>query len=479
MQTYLPEGIHYRMTKRFKLCIYRLLKGAGFFYTGIYGCITVCVVTMFILCKPVPLSAAAPDSTEPVRIVIDPGHGGENLGADHNGYLEKDMTLIVAESMRDELEKYEGIEVYMTRTSDVDMSLEERIDYAEEVGADFFFCLHFNMSAEHDMYGAECWVSAFGECYARGMDFARIEMRQLTDLGLYDRGIKTRLGSKGQNYYGVLRMGDLAGIPTVIIEHCHLDNYNDEPFYVDYVWLVRYGKLDATAVAVYYGLVSDELGLDYSDVTYDPTPVPDHVVRPDDSPPDQMSVVYGEPYQTEGGTWVDVELSASDSESRMLYYSYSTDGGASWSERYRWQDDQGQLIGDSILTDTIHTAVPVSTDRDMYIVFKVYNLFNLDTVSDVYYLPKMIPDGDIYSEGESASHSSAGSGDTGEVEYTQIERGETSPESEGVTPLRNMSGLMLFGLIAVLSLAIILVLVILVYVIVDNRRKDNGRSRDR
>ena len=464
------------MTKIFNSSINRLLKGAGFFYTGINAGIIICIVMVASLCKPTIASAASLDTAEPIKIVIDPGHGGENLGADHNGYLEKDMTMIVAESMRDELEKYEGIEVYMTRTSDVDMSLEERIDYAEEIGADFFFCLHFNMSAEHDMYGAECWVSAFGECYARGMDFAKIEMRQLTDLGLYDRGIKTRLGSKGQNYYGVLRMGDLAGIPAVIIEHCHLDNYNDEPFYDAYDWPVRYGKLDATAVAMYYRLKSDELGVDYSDVEYDPTPVPVHVVRPDDSPPDKMSVVYGEPYQTEGGNWVDVELTASDPDSRMLYYSYSIDGGTTWSERYRWQDDQGQLIGDSILTDTIHTAVPVSTDRDMYIIFKVYNLYNLDTVSDVYYLPKVVPDGDIYSEGSSAPHTSVGSGDTGDMEYTEIDRGEADSEPVVYDSVGNMSGLMLFGLIAILSLAIVLVLGIFIYVIKDNRRRDNRRS---
>ena len=448
----------------------RLLKGAGYFYIWHrIGAVAALIlgILMCLLCKPISVYAAQVDSQDPVRIVIDPGHGGENLGADHNGYLEKDMSLIVAESMRDELEKYEGIEVYMTRTEDVDMSLEERVDYAEEVGADFFFCLHFNMSSEHDMYGAECWISAYGENYARGMDFSKIEMRALTDLGLYDRGIKTRLGNKG-NYYGVLRMADLAGIPAVIIEHCHLDNVNDEPFYDHHDWLVKYGKLDATAVAMYYGLKSEELGVDYSDQTYEPTPVPSDVVRPDDTPPDYISVVYGEPYETESGMWIDAELTATDPDSRMLYYSYSTDGGLHWSERYRWQDDQGQLIGDAILSDTIHTTIPVSSDRDMYVMFKVYNLFNLDTDSEVYYIQKTVSDGDIYTEGSEGLTQTTS--DVGYDEYTEIERGESTEEAPVHTELGNLSGVMLFGLIAVLLLAVLLVTGIFIYVIVDHKR---------
>ena len=43
---------------------------------------------------------------QPIVIVIDPGHGGENLGAEYDGYTEKDMTLIVAKAMKKELEKY-------------------------------------------------------------------------------------------------------------------------------------------------------------------------------------------------------------------------------------------------------------------------------------------------------------------------------------------------------------------------------------
>lgn len=102
---------------------------------------------------------------EPVVVVLDPGHGGENLGAEYGEYTEKEMTMAVAKAMKEELEKYEGIEVYLTHETDKDMSLEERAEFARDKNADFLFCLHFNMSEEHNKFGAEVWVSAFGDKY--------------------------------------------------------------------------------------------------------------------------------------------------------------------------------------------------------------------------------------------------------------------------------------------------------------------------
>ena len=48
---------------------------------------------------------------EKLVIVIDPGHGGENLGGQYEQYVEKELNPIVAQAMKEDLEKYEGIEV--------------------------------------------------------------------------------------------------------------------------------------------------------------------------------------------------------------------------------------------------------------------------------------------------------------------------------------------------------------------------------
>ena len=66
----------------------RLLKGAGYFYIWHRICAVaalICGILLCMLCKPIYAYAAQVDTHDAVRIVIDPGHGGENLGADHNG----------------------------------------------------------------------------------------------------------------------------------------------------------------------------------------------------------------------------------------------------------------------------------------------------------------------------------------------------------------------------------------------------------
>jgi N-acetylmuramoyl-L-alanine amidase len=317
---------------------------------------------------------------EPVVVVIDPGHGGDNLGAEYEDYTEKDMTMIVADAMKEELEKYDGIQVYMTRDGDIakDMSLEERSAYAESVNADFMFCLHFNMSAEHTLFGSECWVSAFGEEYSKGYSFASVEMELLQDMGLYSRGIKTRLNSKGTDYYGIIRTATQRGIPCVLIEHCHLDQENDQPFYDHNEKLKEFGKLDATAVAKYFNLRSDELGADYSDYQNVQVPVPASVVKPDSTEPDVCMIDVVDQNMNTGE--VTVQISAMDYDSGMLYYDYSYDNGVTFSDRQRWGDKED---------DTITFTMQVPPNVVPQIVVNAYNGYDLYTTSNMVSLPSM------------------------------------------------------------------------------------------
>ena len=151
------------------------------------------IVTLAVFCMYDKMSCVVKADEElpggeaggrPIVVVIDPGHGGENAGAIYGGYIEKTLTLNTALAMKEELEKYQGVEVYLTRESDVDLDLAERAEFAEEKNANILLCLHYNMSEYHKLYGAECYVSAFGSCYAIGKDFSDIEMELLTDEGL-------------------------------------------------------------------------------------------------------------------------------------------------------------------------------------------------------------------------------------------------------------------------------------------------------
>ena len=78
---------------------------------------------------------------EPIVVVIDPGHGGvggTNEGTKTGPYLEKTMTLLTAQAMKNTLEQFEGVKVYLTRESDREVSLQQRADIAKAYDADFF-----------------------------------------------------------------------------------------------------------------------------------------------------------------------------------------------------------------------------------------------------------------------------------------------------------------------------------------------------
>lgn len=325
-----------------------------------------------------PGEETAPMEDDPVIVVIDPGHGGENLGGEYEDYIEKEMTIVVANAMKEELEKYEGIEVYLTRNGDQELDLEERCEFAKSVNADFLFCLHFNLSEYHTLFGAECWVSAFGENYSKGYSFASVEIDMLQEIGLYSRGIKTRLNNQGIDYYGIIRHATERDIPCVLIEHCHLDQENDKPFYDHNEKLQDFGKLDATAVAKYFQLRSETLGVDYSNYQNVHVDVPSHVVAPDRTEPDICMIEVTDQNMESGE--VTVQVSAADYDSGMLYYTYSYDNGEHFSQLQRWPDKT---------RDIFQFTMRVPPRIVPQIVVNGYNGYDLYTTSNMISLPSM------------------------------------------------------------------------------------------
>jgi N-acetylmuramoyl-L-alanine amidase len=95
------------------------------------------------------------------RIVIDAGHGGHDPGAHGNGIDEAELTLDVAKRLRALLEKEDGIDVVMTRDSDVYIPLEERTAIANREGADLFLSIHANASRNVKARGVETYFLNF------------------------------------------------------------------------------------------------------------------------------------------------------------------------------------------------------------------------------------------------------------------------------------------------------------------------------
>ncbi len=93
-------------------------------------------------------------------VLIDPGHGGEEIGAiglldAKKKVFEKDLSLRLALKVKEELSK--STTTYLTRSLDRTVTLQERADLADLVKADLFLSIHFNSSTSNKSHGFELY----------------------------------------------------------------------------------------------------------------------------------------------------------------------------------------------------------------------------------------------------------------------------------------------------------------------------------
>lgn len=344
-----------------------------------------------IICCHTTLNVSATASSQSnaenqnIIIVIDPGHGGENNGTTSNGVIEKEMTLKTALAMYEELCKYDGIEVYMTRTTDIekDISLAKRAEFAAEKQADFLFSIHYNASETHEMYGSEVWVSSFPPYNSCGYEFGFFQMQHMEEMGLFLRGIKTRVGEDGDDYYGIIRECAHLSVPAVIIEHCYVDESRDVAFCDSDEDLAAFGRADALSVAKYFGLKSEELGVDYSNLSdkEDFDKLSKYAIieetREDLTKPDVCEITLKDVDYNTGN--LSLEISAADYDSMLLYYDYSLDGGETFSIRLPWPNTN---VFDLTYTDTFTTTIQVPSGEKPKIVVRAYNMYDIYRTSN-------------------------------------------------------------------------------------------------
>lgn len=95
------------------------------------------------------------------RIVIDPGHGGHDPGAQGNGVVEAQLVLDIALRVEALLKKQPGIDVILTRRTDEFIALEERTAIANRENADLFLSIHANAARRTAAKGVETYFLNF------------------------------------------------------------------------------------------------------------------------------------------------------------------------------------------------------------------------------------------------------------------------------------------------------------------------------
>lgn len=99
-------------------------------------------------------------------VVVDAGHGGNDPGTQHNGVVEKDVALDIAQRLGKILEK-QGLQVRYTRTGDTKVTLEERTRFANQTGGDIFVSVHVNAHPTNkSMSGVETYFLDFASSSA-------------------------------------------------------------------------------------------------------------------------------------------------------------------------------------------------------------------------------------------------------------------------------------------------------------------------
>jgi N-acetylmuramoyl-L-alanine amidase len=151
--------------------------------------------TLILHIKNAPALDLAAGSLRGTTICLDPGHGGRETGSiGCSGVKEATVNLAIASKLAAELKKL-GANIIMTRTSDIDVSLQERVDIASAARADLLISVHNNALPD----GRDPWVEHGTSSYwyhPHSIEAARLAQKELSAItGLKD------FGSRYQNLF--------------------------------------------------------------------------------------------------------------------------------------------------------------------------------------------------------------------------------------------------------------------------------------
>lgn len=213
-----------------------------------------------------------------IVVALDPGHDSKHAGAvSATGLREDVLTLKIANYCKEELEKYDGVRIHMTRTTEAcphpsnkssGGDIGDRVKAASKAGASLFVSFHLNSTYSTAVRGAlvivpnRSWkpnLATQGEALATAiLDELKAVGVQMRPNKIYSRdttvGEKYPDGSKS-DYFSVQIYSKEEGFPGIIVEHAFLSSPSDvNDFLNTEEKLKMLGIADATGIAKYLGL---------------------------------------------------------------------------------------------------------------------------------------------------------------------------------------------------------------------------------
>ncbi|MEK4267101.1 N-acetylmuramoyl-L-alanine amidase [Bacillus sp. FSL W8-0940] len=179
------------------------------------------------------------------KVWFDAGHGGKDSGAAANGLKEKDLVLTMVKHAKSYLESnYKGVEVKLTRSTDVFYELSERANMANRWGADAFVSFHINAGGG----------TGFETFRYPGTAGDTLELQQ----ALHSEILAT-MKAYGQIVDRGLKQANLAVVrethmPAVLTENLFIDRREDAERLKDSGFVKAVAEAHARGIAKYLGL---------------------------------------------------------------------------------------------------------------------------------------------------------------------------------------------------------------------------------
>ena len=181
------------------------------------------------------------------RVCLDAGHGGNDPGTSGGGFTEAEDTLAMTLLIRQCLEA-QGCAVVMTRSEDVYLSLEERVDLANAEGVNALVSIHRNTVDDASVNGAEVWINSAEPENARILGSCILSALEMTGVLDTHRGVRAGTSDDPSANYWINRASTMA---SCIVELGFMSSDADNAAYHDHMGTIAQavanGILDALA----------------------------------------------------------------------------------------------------------------------------------------------------------------------------------------------------------------------------------------
>ena len=255
----------------------------------------------------------------PVRVVLDPGHGGpiETGTVGPNGIIERDLNLVLTDAVLAELDA-RGITAAVTRTGDYMVTLGVRITFADALEGEALVSIHHNGPTwdPRDTPGTEVYVQSVSPTEARassarlgGLLYEEITkalgtLEGVQWSGLPDAGVMRVLLPDGTDTYALVKHPET---PSALVEYGYLTNASEADLFATWEYIEVASVATADAIEAF--LETDRPGTGVSEQTrfFDPSgfdiPCTDPLLEPEPDDPggEEAGTSPGDPADGAGG----------------------------------------------------------------------------------------------------------------------------------------------------------------------------------